>query len=375
MNHPSNEQLERHRRGDLPPEELLAVDDHVIACTACRSGASASAASAKALDALAGGAHLTYEELEAYVDGRAGETERLAIERHTAACAACRAELTDLATFRTETAFRADAGPGLSSSRFRLAIAAAVAAAFLGVAAYVVSTTRQTDDRPPAVAVDPGTPSVTPSPVPHPVDPAPPAPVPLAAPLQDVFDALRAGRLPAATLMAQLRPPAGQHREVVTPAGSAELLAPRGVVLEDSRPRFAWTPAGEPLVVEVFDPSFTLVAQSEPRTEPHWTPGKPLPRGTILTWQLTTTGEERRIFPRAPAAPARFTIISVAAAEAIAKARREGQTLQLALLYAREGMHAEAARTFEELAASGGSGAADMRKVATLLRRSAEKER
>jgi anti-sigma factor RsiW len=44
--------------------------------------------------------HLTYEELEAFVDGRADALERQLVEAHVELCARCSGELLDLAATR-----------------------------------------------------------------------------------------------------------------------------------------------------------------------------------------------------------------------------------------------------------------------------------
>jgi len=96
--HPDAEALERYRRRAAPPAELLATDAHVASCDRCYG---AVRAEADAIELPANGqAHVTYEELEAFVDGRAAALDRELLAAHVAFCALCSNELSDLAATR-----------------------------------------------------------------------------------------------------------------------------------------------------------------------------------------------------------------------------------------------------------------------------------
>src|SRR5688572_4656058 len=107
--HPSPDALDRYRRGLLPPEELLAVDDHLAACATCRDAALratpavAPALAADALETLLGppvDEHPGFEELAAYVDATQDVVAREVMETHLADCASCREEVADLRAFK-----------------------------------------------------------------------------------------------------------------------------------------------------------------------------------------------------------------------------------------------------------------------------------
>ncbi|MEO8033669.1 MAG: hypothetical protein ABI837_04505, partial [Acidobacteriota bacterium] len=79
-----------------------------------------------------------------------------------------------------------------------------------------------------------------------------------------------------------------------------------------------------------------------------WTPDTDLPPGRALSWQVTVYGKggATTILPEPPDPPARFGIVSPAAASEIDAARRARPEdhLLLGLLYARAGILAEAVR-------------------------------
>lgn len=112
--HLNEDRLERFRLRELPPEELLAADEHLSACEGCRlrlAGAAELRGMAGALRAdlaRAAGeeAHLAYEQFEAYADGLLRGTELRAVETHLADCATCAEEARDLLQLRD--ALRAD---------------------------------------------------------------------------------------------------------------------------------------------------------------------------------------------------------------------------------------------------------------------------
>src|SRR5581483_1215632 len=102
--HLSSRDLARYRRSALPPLELLAADDHLAACGQCRAQLSELVPVATAWQTLsthfdsgaAALAHLSYEQLAAYVDKQLGGAERQAAESHLGLCEMCAAELQDL---------------------------------------------------------------------------------------------------------------------------------------------------------------------------------------------------------------------------------------------------------------------------------------
>lgn len=109
-------QLDRYRRRACAPDELLAADEHIAKCDRCFASVRADAGTIELPDAPDDG-HLTYDELEAFVDGRADgeDVERIAL--HAEQCARCGAELADLVATRDAIAPREPAAPRRPSPR------------------------------------------------------------------------------------------------------------------------------------------------------------------------------------------------------------------------------------------------------------------
>lgn len=274
---------------------------------------SAEAARARAAEAFRDvirGQHLTYEQMEAHVDGREDAGEHLAV------CAMCVAEVEDL---------RGAAEESHAAPWWTWAAAAALAMAILGSLAAV----RQ--PRPPRVI------TVAPAPV---TATAPaverPAPPPLPTDLREVLRQLADGVLPSARIIAELQPAGERTRGGRTEDAPLRVLSPAGVV-EETQPRFRWTTRpGATYVAEVFDERYRPVARSEPVRGASWRPARPLARGATYSWQVTETrGDVTVTAPEPPQPPARFHIIG---SDAAAELQAAPSPLARALIYAREGM-------------------------------------
>jgi hypothetical protein len=88
--HLSDAQFENYRLRRASPAEMAEAANHLAGCADCRE-----TLLRRRADALAAGLaevrpeHLSYEELEAYVDGRAGGIERELVESHAGWCESC----------------------------------------------------------------------------------------------------------------------------------------------------------------------------------------------------------------------------------------------------------------------------------------------
>jgi anti-sigma factor RsiW len=111
--HFSTEQVEHYLRRRLSPTELLAADDHLQACEACRARVAESAPTEAVVSNLRSDLrtearhelkHLAYEELVAYVDDEIGESEREIVDSHLAVCSDCKEEMRDLFAFKESLA-------------------------------------------------------------------------------------------------------------------------------------------------------------------------------------------------------------------------------------------------------------------------------
>lgn len=94
--------LDRYRRRLAPPGELLASDAHLATCDSCFDAVRAEIDTVELPST-----HLTYEELEAFVDGRTDALDRELVAAHTTSCDLCRGELADLTAVRDGKGTRA----------------------------------------------------------------------------------------------------------------------------------------------------------------------------------------------------------------------------------------------------------------------------
>jgi len=260
--------------------------------------------------------HPTYEMLEQVVDGAADDVTREIVESHAAVCPTCEAELRDLRAFAYEQP---------KSFPLRWLAVAAVLAVVIGIATFVVM---QRD-----VTVD--------------LTPVKRAVITTGYGRADwdyaVRDALSRAAVERPSILHDLRPPA-QVLRGSDPALQTK-MSPAGVVIETTTPSFTWTakPGGK-YVVSVYD-GVERVTQSGVIRTTNWRIPQPLRRGRTYTWQVEVRhGNEVKVVPAPPAAPALFHVLDEQDAAMLAEARREfpGDHLLQGVLYARMGLQQQA---------------------------------
>ena len=113
--HLSPELRARYRRRDMSAGELISADEHLAACEVCRQGTteaeSLDAAFAFLRDDLRAQAsaeleHISYEQLEAYIDDQLDLTEREILDSHARICGECAYYLRDLQEFKSSLSAR-----------------------------------------------------------------------------------------------------------------------------------------------------------------------------------------------------------------------------------------------------------------------------
>lgn len=350
MTHPTPEDLRSYRRRTLPPRELLAVDDHIAGCEECRraiaSDVTAGVAAQRAWDAVRG-EHVSYEQLEQYVQRRLPADEHAAVAAHAERCPQCRGELADLEEY---------AATGARDWNW-WAVAAAAAVAVIALAAFWMrdvprSGPPQATPGRAAVRTAPHVSTATDSTAIESLDPL----QTLSPSLQRVVQALESGIVPSASLLSSLQPPAGQLRsgEDEGEAG-IRLLDPAGNVVETDRPTFRWDRAGrgEEVSVQIYDRSYAVVAESPRLRDSSWRVPAALPRGATYRWQLRIHSADGRseTVPAPPAPPALFHVLGSEAFEQLRTARRDGSSLEVGLISVREGLLAEGAQALSRYAA------------------------
>ncbi len=98
--HPESRELQDFRQRRLPPAAMLRIDQHLLGCADCRVQLAVSSDAHRDRAVLRrvvqSGAHLAFEPMQSYVDGRLAAPQRAAVEAHTTLCPMCRRELVDL---------------------------------------------------------------------------------------------------------------------------------------------------------------------------------------------------------------------------------------------------------------------------------------
>jgi hypothetical protein len=335
--HLLNSQIEAYFQRTLDPAALLAADDHLAACAACRERAERSASSIRQLHRSLTVAHLTQEQFELYADGRLNDADANA---HLRECPECLAEADDLTQFvRAGTSIK----PAGTMAWWRLAMAAAICAAVVGGALLLRST------REPAPVVRKAEASLLPD------------------DLRDLRDqALRVGRIAVPPEISALRGRTETQLGSST-APQAELLFPVGTAVLSSRPAFRWRPfpGAQQYEVSLFTISGRPVARSGPLHQTSWTPGSDLAGGEVYVWELSVAVNGKQIIaPRPPAPQARFLVIAEAERLRLADiaTRFPSEHVLLGVLYAQAGALDDARRELRAAVAAGQSGAVPLLK-------------
>jgi anti-sigma factor RsiW len=361
--HLSNEQIQAYRQRSLPGEELLELSEHIGTCEACRARLASPAERADRIRAFqrslqAEPVHLSYEELEAYVDGTMAVVDRTAVEAHTRACRTCATDLDEILALRRELEPvraalpepepRAGFWNRLMGWRGGLALAGAAACALLAILLIRVPTPQT----PPVARVNP---PATPQPAGGPVIRDGTRLLSIAAggriegldPQVETFraaleQALISGRIEPSVSLNDLAGASGVLLGAPGQAAQGKLLEPLGTVVEDQRPVFRWEAIpGSSYRVSIYDDAFNLIAASGRLATTEWEPPKPLRRDTRYSWQLTVTRNGNEFTVPAPPAPeARFRVLGESDEGEIARARSQsgGSHLVLGILYARAGL-------------------------------------
>ena len=329
--HPSAEQLERYRHRSASAEDLLFVDEHIAACDECFAAVGA-ADEAVVLAAAESSerAHLTYEEMERWVDGRADSIDRELVDGHAAHCDLCRSELADL--MRVKDATHA---PRIGVNRWWLAAAAML---IVGLTALVILRTEPV----------PPTPGQTNPPLSVETRPPDPLPPDLRSHVEQI---VASGVLKKPDVVASLAgdssPLLGAERE----AAAFAVLDPLMTVVLDARPRFQWESlsGASSYSVTIADAESGVVVGRGSTPTVSWQPAKDLERGRTYSWQVTAHRSDGDVTaPQPPAPEARFQIASRARVEEVDRWKNDGVApLALGILLAERGLLDDAERELE----------------------------
>lgn len=337
--HPTPEQIARYRQRVAPPDELIEVDRHIGTCDQCHALVNPGNVAHMVTLVADEHEHLSYEELERYVDGEADDIDRELVRAHTEECEVCRRELADLSSARES--LRGTVPPTSRGQRAWLLVAATVAIVVAG-AAIVLLFPRA------------GTP-LAPQTVSSPAVPQPPPADALPATLRArVNEVLRTGALKKPDVLAVL---AGDSSGVrgTGDAASFSLERPVATAVVDARPQFRWTPlrGATSYSVTIVDNETGAIAATGSTDFNSWPPPHPLPRGRTYAWQVKARRGLREItVPRPPRPEALFRVASDQEAAEVSSWSKAGH-LAAGILFAEHGFLDDAERELQ-LAADAG---------------------
>ena len=308
--------------------------------------------------------HLTQVDLEAYLEGRLPSARLTHCRTHLDSCEACRAELEDLRTFKSDLAgfarpepARREMGRGRRRGKLMLPLAAAIATIVVAAITAVLWWGRERPRTNKTSVAVTATKSLAPVPTAGTQTRDTRLADELAALPEDVrpavSDAIQHGKLRLPTDLSQIR---GRAR---TPLAAPEantgfaLLGPFGEAIAETRPEFRWQPLAGAIrySVAIVDSGLHPVQHSPALRTTSWRPRRPLRRGQTYLWQVTATMRGgSKVVASAPEALLR--IIPGRLADELAQFRRghEEAHLVLGALYAQAGMLDESADELRKVA-------------------------
>jgi hypothetical protein len=269
--------------------------------------------------------HLAQDDLEAYVNGRLASAKLDYCRTHLEGCEACRVELEDLRTFRSNSTGLPGSQPvgrelerRKRRRRLRSSLVAAGATVCLAAIAAILwwGHERWRASKPSVAAID--THSAT------------AAPKDVTKPVATLANA-NAGMESRVTTPTSIQPSAtvplrgrASTPPTATPANTRfALLGPFGEAVSEARPEFSWQPlAGAAhYSVVIVDEGLHPVQRSHALRTTVWRPRRPLRRGHTYLWQVTATLHGgTKVVASAPS-EARLTIAPVSAKLADNEAR------------------------------------------------------
>jgi hypothetical protein len=396
MTHLSEPNLKKYAAGDLSPSEFLSFDDHLSGCELCREQLAAAtnvAATAAGLrseiSAPVQTQHLTYDELESYVDQTADETDREIAASHLEMCPQCTEQLQQLNKLKSDVFKKRKlvnrvkylwGSPEYSTIFRAVSLAAVIAFMALILNISIKRTDKNLQAELDKVKGELRIEQQTISRLNHQIaqlkKPAPPAE--LIASIHDSIGLIgvdHTGNLVGAENFSEqqrnLAESVFDKQNLPIPnwvkelQGSAEvlmgessdgypiqLISAVGMVLESTTPEFRWNAlaGARDYQVSVYDPSFKLIIASGPVSQTSWTCRTKLSRGVTYTWKLSAVRNGEEIFsPIPPAPPAKFKILEQEKLQEITNLRKEKSHLMLAIAYSQAGMLPEARLELSEL--------------------------
>lgn len=410
--HLSTQRAEEYRQRVLPEGELLAVDSHLAACEECRQLVGAEIEMETVVSnfhhrlvsdvSAIGSDHLSYEQVENFVDGKLKKNERDALQIHLEVCESCAEEADDLRAFRSELrglTTQQSARVGMPSFTqklralaqpnrffFRPALVGGLAVLLIAGSVALLLVWRASRRSDPALQAtspvreaspEPTAPGAAPTPSPQ-QDLTPDERFVISlsdggkrvtvdvngnvdglGPLTDtstqaVRRALTTGKVAVPDLSELI---GVKGRLMGTSDESAfSLMNPIGTVTRHTRPTLRWRPltGATSYTVAVLDGSYNVVTTSPPLTTTSWTPTIELDRGRVYSWQVTSLKDGKpHLSPAATEPEARFKVLDKAIVDELISVEKTGNShLVRGTMYARAGLLDDAEKELRALLAA-----------------------
>jgi hypothetical protein len=268
--HISGEQLTNYRNRALLPQELVGVDAHLAGCQACRDELSALASvSVSTISAVreARFEHISYEQMDAWVENTLDSSERELVLSHIGLCAPCARQLQAYESYAPAMSapIVTPAQPVVSFGEklrawLRMPQIAMIAAAVAVVAIVSPFMTRDSSQ------------ALT------------------RAQLEALPDAVRSSAREVVDANSAQRPEALAG---LAPNSDASLQYPVSEVVEERQPVLRWTPFASSYSIEILDSAGREIARSGMISATHWLVPMQLERGGEYTWRIQANGRTR----------------------------------------------------------------------------------
>jgi hypothetical protein len=353
--HVKEHQLKGYRDRTLSLNELVAVDSHLGGCDPCRKALAALADGTAAVSMISGVDqarfhHLSYEQMDDWVEDRLDQGGRELVMAHIGGCPACARQLIayqDYAPAMAEPVRAAALAPTqvvrqqkpsfwsfLKQPQYALGAAALVA--FIAIGPW---SKHSSPPQPQGAIIAPTSTSGESTIAAHPsaqVDQA------LSVTQLDTLpDSLRAGAREVVTSPDRAERPASLKG--LDPNGDTTLEYPASEVVAETQPVMRWKAFGSSYNVSLYDSRHSLISRRANLKETRWTPPGALVRDRIYTWEVESAGQKHR---------GTFRVLSEAQLKELAKVRAEHGNSHLVMGAVNEqlGLLTPARQEFEAMA-------------------------
>jgi hypothetical protein len=360
--HLNQTQLEGYRNRTLALGELVAVDSHLSACGECRKTLAALAGKS-ASDSIISGIdqarfrHLSYEQMDDWVEDRLDPGGRELVMAHIGACPPCARQLIAYQEYAPKMAapIQTMMMPATQTvaakqpwwaflKQPQYALGAAALVAFL-----VIASPWSRHEAPP---VETGA-IVTPASTGESTIPAQNSslnnPLTEAAlsttELDSLPDNLRVGAKAVVTAPDTAPKPAALKG--LDPKGDTTLEYPYAEVVAETLPVMRWKAFGDTYDVSLYDSRHSLISRRGGLKDTHWTPSSPLVRNQVYSWEVEAGGQKHR---------GTFRVLAEAQRQELEKVRAEHGNSHLVVGAVSEqlGLLTPARQEFEAMAKNSG---------------------